>query len=274
MLPHRISERQAPFKGRTSQVRRRRKNETLYDMVHIISGKGYIGYMSIKLILFDCMETVVDVVKEPDISDYAWWAYNGCGYEHYWTGFKSFCYDYSCVKEEIESMLTQYEESSMVDRFKLMVKRKEIPEPVAQKIVAAISENYWANYKSNCYVDNSVKSILAELSKKYDCGIVSNFMVDGGIEELLQDHGVAQHFNFIVTSIKVGWRKPHPAIYDFAVELAKLPKEQILFIGDNYQCDYEGPIKYGFKAIHLDKKNIGKAENSINTLGELSGLLL
>lgn len=230
--------------------------------------------MSIRLIIFDCMDTVVDVFKEPDISDYAWWAYDGCGYEHYWAGFQSFCHEYLRVREEIESTLTQYKESSMVDRFKFMVKSMEIPEPVAPKIVAALSENYWANYKSNCYVETSVKSVLAELSKKYDCGIVSNFMVDGGIEELLKDHSVAQYFKFIITSIKVGWRKPHPAIYDFAVELAQVPKEQILFIGDNYQCDYEGPLKYGFKAIHLDKKNISKAENKINTLEELYELFL
>jgi putative hydrolase of the HAD superfamily len=230
--------------------------------------------MGIRLILFDCMETVVDVIKEPDFNDYAWWAYNGCGYENYWDGFESFCHEYSHAKKEIESTIKQYEEYNMVDRFKLMTKRMDLREQTAQKIVTALSDNYWVNYKSNCYVDISVKSTLAELSKKYNCGIVSNFMVYGGIEELLYDHGVSQYFSFVVTSIKVGWRKPHPAIYDAAVELAQLPKNEVLFVGDNYQCDYKGPIEYGFNAIHLDKKDIGKAETRITALRELTEVLL
>lgn len=180
--------------------------------------------MSIRLILFDCMETVVDVIKEPGINDYAWWAYNGCGYEDYWAGFESFCHEYSQAKKEIESTIKQYEEYNMNDRFRLMTKRMGIREPTARTILSALSDNYWANYKSNCYVDISIKSTLDELSKRYKCGIVSNFMVDGGIEELLHDHGVSQYFNFVVTSIKVGWRKPHPAIYDAAVELANYRK--------------------------------------------------
>ena len=39
----------------------------------------------LKCILFDCMETVVDVVKIPDIRMYSSFAYFGSGYEDLWS---------------------------------------------------------------------------------------------------------------------------------------------------------------------------------------------
>lgn len=102
------------------------------------------------------------------------------------------------------------------------------------------------------------------------CGIVSNFMVENGIEELLSRFGVIQYFSFVVTSVGEGWKKPHSRIYDTAARLAKVANEKILFIGDNYECDYIGPRNYGFHSILLDKENrYPRVADSINSMDEL-----
>lgn len=228
----------------------------------------------IKCILFDCMETVVDVFKLPDIRMYAWFAYNGCGYEDLWESFDAFVQEYNSAKNEMDKGKSKYEEYNLFDRFSFMLNKKLTKKEI-EKALTAISNNYWCNYIANCYVDSDVKNTLAELHSRYRMGIVSNFMVDGGIEKLLAIHGIDRCFDFVVTSIKVGWRKPHRGIYDAALKLAEVSKDQILFVGDDYVCDYVGAIDFGFNAILLDKKNDKRGlESNVNTVKSLRDLLV
>lgn len=228
----------------------------------------------IKCILFDCMETVVDVYKLPDIRMYAWFAYNGCGYEDLWDSFDAFVQEYNLAKDEMDKGRAKHEEYNLFDRFSFMVMQKLQDKDKVEKVIAAISKNYWCNYIANCFVDSDVKAALADMHSRYRTGIVSNFMVDGGIEELLSIHGIDRYFDFVVTSIKVGWRKPHSGIYEEALKLADVSKDQILFVGDDYVCDYVGAIDFGFNAILLDKKNdkggFGDSVKKVQSLRELS----
>ncbi|WP_010250057.1 HAD family hydrolase [Acetivibrio cellulolyticus] len=224
----------------------------------------------IKFILFDCMETIVDVLKLPDVRMYSAFAYHGSGYEDLWNDFDSFVSDFARVKSEMEKARQKYEEYNLFDRFRLMVNQKLTDENQIEKAVDAISANYWKNYKANCYVADDVKAALADLHSKFKCGIVSNFMVVGGIEELLEIHGIDKYFDFVVTSVNIGWRKPCKEIYDATLALARVPKEQILFVGDDYVCDYVGTTSYGFNAVLLDKENVNKnADRKVQSIKEL-----
>ena len=207
----------------------------------------------IKCILFDCMETVISIKETPDLRLYAWWAYNNCGHEDLWESFDEFYNEYKNAKNEMDEAVDINEEYEFSDRIRLMVKKKINDEDAIEEIIADIYTNYWNNYVSNCFVSDSTKELLNQLSTKYKCGIVSNFMIDGGIEELLHIFGISEYFDFVVTSINIGWRKPHKLIYDDALKLSKTAIDQILFVGDNYACDYEGPMEYGFKSVLLDK---------------------
>jgi putative hydrolase of the HAD superfamily len=220
------------------------------------------------------METVVDVIKKPDERLYSYWVYAGCGYEYLWDGFDSFAEQYAKIKDELKKRYKELQEYNLFERFEYMAGQLTDDSNVMENVTKALSVNYWRNYKSNCIVYDNVRSVLSELSGKYRLGIVSNFMVEGGIEELLEINGIDRYFDFVVTSIKAGWRKPHYKIYDAALELAKVPKEEILFVGDDYICDYEGPLKYGFDAVLLDKAcNYRNIEKRIISLDKLTDYL-
>lgn len=227
---------------------------------------------SYKCILFDCMETVVDVIRKPDARLYSYWAYAGCGYESLWGSFAEFAESYGRIKNELGKYYKEFKEYNLFKRFEYLARELTNDKQVIEDVTEALARNYWQNYKANCIVHDAVKSILSELSAKYKLGIVSNFMVEGGIEELLAIHGIDKYFAFVVTSIKVGWRKPHHRIYDTALDFAKVSKEEILFVGDDYLCDYEGPVKYGFDAVLLDKEwiysNAGKRIITLEQLGD------
>jgi len=216
---------------------------------------GGLYMASLGCILFDCMETIVDVKIKPDIRLSCKWTYYDSEYESLWDSFDSFVESYETAKNYLDGKHRKYEEYSLFDRFMFMVRQVDTKGHETETIVNALSNNYWKNYKRNCFVHDSVKSTLLELSGKFRLGIVSNFMVNGGVEELLEIHGISKYFDFIITSIKVGWKKPSEKIYAAALDAAKVPKEQVLFVGDDYICDYEAPLKYGFDAILLDKEN-------------------
>ncbi|NLG90063.1 MAG: HAD family hydrolase [Clostridiaceae bacterium] len=228
----------------------------------------------ISCILFDCMETVVDIVKKPDIRLYCEWAYFGSGYESLWDSFDSFVDGYEKAVNYLKSKQQEYEEHNIIDRYRHMVRMIPVHLHETETVVNAIFENYWNNYKRNCIVHDSVKSTLYSLSDRFRLGIVSNFIVDDGVEELLDIHEISKFFDFVITSVKVGWRKPHENIYAAALDAAKASKEQILFVGDDYVCDYEGPLKYGFNAVLLDRESrFGSVNIRISGIEDLVNLL-
>lgn len=227
-----------------------------------------------KCILFDCMETLVDVIEKPDVRLYAYWAYAGCGCEALWESFDAFLDQYNMARGELGKLRAEFEEYDMSERFEFMAQQLTNDSAAIKNITEAVSYNYWRNYKSNCIVYDNVKSLLDELYSEFKLGVVSNFMVKDGIEELLKIFDIDKYFDFVVTSINVGWKKPHSKIYDTALNLAQVSKKEILFVGDDYDCDFIGPTKFGFDTVLLDKECIhSNVERRITSLDNLTEFL-
>ena len=95
--------------------------------------------------------------------------------------------------------------------------------------------------------------------------VVSNW--DERLPELLDDLGLAASFEAIVYSAAVGAEKPHPAIFQRALELLGEPPSLALHVGDRRRQDVEGAQAVGMLALHLDRHQ-GQGD-----LEDLSGLL-
>lgn len=206
-------------------------------------------------ILFDCMETLVDLTELPTLMKYALWGFEGSGVEKLWDGFESFFEDYKLAKKAISDSFPEYKEYDMYERFELIA-RTRLPrhdDGNIQEVTRKLYDNYWKTYISKCYIRDDVRAVLPELAKAFRLGVVSNFMIKGGIEELLILNGIIDYFDFVVTSINEGWRKPHPHIYNTAAGLAGTKPENILFTGDDYINDYKGPGEIGMKPVFLDR---------------------
>ncbi|NJD02236.1 MAG: HAD family hydrolase [Ruminiclostridium sp.] len=232
---------------------------------------------NIKYILFDCMETIVDLRQLPDLRDYAFWGYNGSGVEDLWEDFDEFFRYYLLARSEVSARLHEYQDYDMFERF-LLITRLSFPDfPVSRIEYTAkqLNLNYWQNYKATCYAREDVLAVLPLLAEKYRLGVVSNFMVTGGIEELLEINGVLKYFDVVVTSVREGWRKPHPVVYEAALERLGAKAEETVFIGDDYVNDFVTPTKLGMTPLFLDR--YGKhpeVSNKVSDFYGLSGCLL
>jgi putative hydrolase of the HAD superfamily len=61
----------------------------------------------------------------------------------------------------------------------------------------------------------------------------------------LEQMGVAQRLDVAVFSSEVGWRKPHPAIFERALETLGVVPEATLFVGDTLATDIVGAAALG-----------------------------
>jgi FMN phosphatase YigB (HAD superfamily) len=55
----------------------------------------------------------------------------------------------------------------------------------------------------------------------------------------------------IVTSVDVGWRKPHPAIFEAAVEVSGVPPKRTAIVGNSEWCDIIPGLKLGMTAVRV-----------------------
>ena len=84
-------------------------------------------------------------------------------------------------------------------------------------------------------------------------GVLSNF--PSHLEDTLKAHGIHGHFDFFVTSSLVGMEKPDPAIFELAIARAGVPRDQILYLGDDPDDDIQGASAVGLAAILVDRHN-------------------
>lgn len=209
----------------------------------------------VEYLFFDCMETLIDLHKLPMLRDYASWAFEGSGVEELWESFDEFFRYYLLAKQDLSSRLPEHADYEMRGRFLHIIKLSlpDIPYGLMESAAGKLYDSYWRNYKAGSYVREDVRDVVVDLSKDYKMGVVSNFMIINGIEELLEIHDMNKYFDFVVTSVKEGWRKPHPAIYSKALETACIEPAKVLFIGDDFVNDYETPQKIGMTAVYLDR---------------------
>ena len=87
-------------------------------------------------------------------------------------------------------------------------------------------------------------------------------------EERLEELGIRQYFQLVVFSSDVGSRKPSQHFFDRLIELAnwKLPRSDVLLIGDSEIADALGGKRYGFATIRVsqDERTASCADSVMN----------
>jgi putative hydrolase of the HAD superfamily len=98
--------------------------------------------------------------------------------------------------------------------------------------------------------------------------IVSNHI--WRLPEVIDALGLGRFVDAVVTSARVGYRKPHPEIFRAAMKLAGggVPAS-MLFVGDNYAHDVEGARSVGMRAVLLDRAGTSGKPEAIRSLMEV-----
>jgi len=83
----------------------------------------------------------------------------------------------------------------------------------------------------------------------YRIALVSNYAHTGVLHDALTRLGIRHHFDALVVSIDVGYLKPHPRMFEAAVEALGVRKDEAVMVGNDPECDVSGAKRAGLKTI-------------------------
>lgn len=140
------------------------------------------------------------------------------------------------------------------------------------KISEAMYERF-TRYESYRLFPDVVPALEFAKQAGLTIGLISNF--EEWLEGLLTHMEVADLFDPVVISGKVGIEKPDPAIFRMALDQSGVPAAESVYVGDHPRIDVEGARAVGMGAVLIDRKGRHKdfEGDKIADLEELLPLL-
>lgn len=144
------------------------------------------------------------------------------------------------------------------------------------------AEQLWQDYQDRLprYIpkNQAICGLVSRLAECYSIAIVTNGSQRNQRRKLKQA-GLHRVCARVVISGEAGFEKPHPAIFQIAMDAVKCPPGEVLFVGDDPQNDIRGAAQMGMKTcwIRLGRQDTllpVRADYQIETLLELGPLLL
>lgn len=83
-------------------------------------------------------------------------------------------------------------------------------------------------------------------------GAVSNWAWQ--LPELLDALELGQYLDFVAASARIGYDKPHPGIFRWALDQAGVAPEAVMHVGDHVDADVAGARGVGIEPILLDRR--------------------
>lgn len=138
-----------------------------------------------------------------------------------------------------------------------------------------LASDYLEILPSKNHLFDGAEEILDYLSTKYHLHIITNGFA-GVQENKIRNSNISQFFKTVTNSEMAGVKKPNPAIFKFATNLAAAKKNESIMIGDCPIADVQGALDFGMDAILFDENNslnIDQEIKKINHLLELKNYL-
>lgn len=131
-----------------------------------------------------------------------------------------------------------------------------------------ISIDYIAFLPDNNKLFEGAIEVLEYLTPKYNLHIITNGFAE--VQQRKMYHsGLEKYFHTVTNSEMAGVKKPHKNIFEFALSLANVKKENAIMIGDCIDADVRGAIEFGMQAILFDEKEIHSPEEEIIVIKHL-----
>lgn len=165
-------------------------------------------------------------------------------------------------------------EFAMVDVTRVALTTILDREPTPDEVTVC-TQSYLADWNQGVHYPEGMREVLQDLRSRYTLAIVSNTFHVGFVEDHLSRMGAADLIEPVITSIDVGWCKPHPAIFDAALDSCGITADQALFVGDTFDADFEGPQTRGISAFLISATDDERVpeHRRITSLNELSARL-
>lgn len=118
-------------------------------------------------------------------------------------------------------------------------------------LIHILSEEYITYLADYNTLFEGALDVLSYLKDKYKMHIITN-----GFEEVqhrkLKNSKLLPFFDQIITSEKVGVKKPNPKIFQYALKASQAKSNESFMIGDNFEADILGAKNVGMHTIFCE----------------------
>ena len=126
-----------------------------------------------------------------------------------------------------------------------------VPDPILRRALGSM----YAVAERNWYVEEDAISTLASLKEEgYRLGLISNTSDDNNVHALVDQCGFRPFFDLILTSAGCGYRKPHPRIFQIALEHFSIKPGQAVMVGDTLEADIAGANSLGIYSVWITRR--------------------
>lgn len=122
-------------------------------------------------------------------------------------------------------------------------------EDVDEVFVAGLNSYFMKGFEDSTKAFSNAGACLSALRKKnYLLALVSNSLAENTDIDLKRT-GLAHYFDVVIVSSQIGRRKPHPLVFQRAVERLGISPREGIFVGDDFWEDIHGAKSAGLKTV-------------------------
>jgi putative hydrolase of the HAD superfamily len=144
------------------------------------------------------------------------------------------------------------------------------PFPRFEEFFGEVFERFRGREFWHVYAD--VAPALTELKRRgFKLGVISNF--DSRLYDVLKACDLADFFDSVHVSTRVGAAKPDPAIFHAVLRCHAVQAGQSWHVGDSLREDFEGATAAGLNAVLIDRDNSFAENAPVNRITSLEQIV-
>lgn len=143
---------------------------------------------------------------------------------------------------------------------------------------------FYATTQAHWRVEPDAHPTLRQLREQgYRLGLISNASDALDVHTLVNNAGLRPYFEQILISAEVGIRKPHPRIFQMALDFFHAAPAEAVMVGDTLGADILGANQIGMRSIWITRRadtpdnrnhlDTIQPTAAVNTLSEIPALL-
>ena len=121
--------------------------------------------------------------------------------------------------------------------------------PQDPRVTEAV-EAYFSAFVDNARPLPGTADMLAALQPSYRLALLSNLTHGPAARQILDHLNLSSFFDVLLVSGDLGYRKPHPQVFQHLIDALEVPAPSILFVGDDPRTDVQGSLLAGMRPVH------------------------
>lgn len=137
-------------------------------------------------------------------------------------------------------------------------------------LTPAESEQLWESWNlegaffGRRLFDDAIDALEALRRRGYRLGCVTNRAFGGpAFASEVEDHGLARFFDVLSVSCDIGFMKPHPQIFQHALDILGVEPEEAVMVGDSLRADVAGAQALGMTAVWREHPGIDEQADGV-----------